>query len=345
MNTYISQIIARRSILSARSSEYTGLFSLHILRTFSTCLGLALVGCLSMNNSRADDTSGVANPAGSHCTAQEAANKALVQKAYKVLFTQGDATQVPKFFAPDFVQHDPAVAGGRQGVVDFVKGLQALTPKPTVTIKHILADGSLVLVHSQVSAIPSNEFSGTARADVYRLIHDTIVEHWAITQEVPSFSVNNNSMFSDLYKYSGTPPTLTDLQVDANKQLVEKAFVALLTAHAFTALDKYWVGAAYIQHNPHITNGTDGVRAFFSSIPPLIHQSRLVLADGDLVFTFSQSLSGDGDLNNDFVGTAVGDLARVVDGKIVEHWDVISNVPATSANGNSMFSQIYPAGR
>lgn len=36
-------------------------------------------------------------------------------------------------------------------------------------------------------------------------------------------------------------------------------------------------------------------------------------------------------------GQAVVDLFRVQDGKIVEHWDVLQDVPATSANDNTMF--------
>jgi predicted SnoaL-like aldol condensation-catalyzing enzyme len=31
------------------------------------------------------------------------------------------------------------------------------------------------------------------------------------------------------------------------------------------------------------------------------------------------------------------DLFRVRNGKVVEHWDVIQNVPETSANDNTMF--------
>ncbi len=31
------------------------------------------------------------------------------------------------------------------------------------------------------------------------------------------------------------------------------------------------------------------------------------------------------------------DLFRVEHGKIVEHWDVIQQVPAKTANGNTMF--------
>jgi predicted SnoaL-like aldol condensation-catalyzing enzyme len=73
------------------------------------------------------------------------------------------------------------------------------------------------------------------------------------------------------------------------------------------------VSGPYIQHNPLFPNG-------------------LVAIDGDLAFVHVRYL--------DWAGqeTAGVDIFRFdADGKVVEHWDVLQPVPASSNNANTMF--------
>jgi predicted SnoaL-like aldol condensation-catalyzing enzyme len=96
-----------------------------------------------------------------------------------------------------------------------------------------------------------------------------------------------------------------------------------------------YLAPPYTQHNQLIPDGIDGVRAgipaFIKQFPGLHLDFKRVLVDGDLVAVHS-SLAGIGEH-----GSVVVDLFRVKDGKLVEHWDVIEAVPATSVNKNTMY--------
>jgi predicted SnoaL-like aldol condensation-catalyzing enzyme len=61
-------------------------------------------------------------------------------------------------------------------------------------------------------------------------------------------------------------------------------------------------------------------------------EPKRVIAEGDLVAVHSHHVDTPGER-----GRAVLDLFRVRDGKIVEHWDAVQDVPETSANDNTMF--------
>lgn len=94
-------------------------------------------------------------------------------------------------------------------------------------------------------------------------------------------------------------------------------------------------GATYTQHNPTAPDGTHGFVAFATSFletyPDLRIDVLRTIAEGDMVATHSRmSIPGAPD-------TAIFDLWRLEDGKVVEHWDTIQPVPDTAANDNTMF--------
>ena len=96
------------------------------------------------------------------------------------------------------------------------------------------------------------------------------------------------------------------------------------------------VGATYRQHNPQAKDGPVGfiqyVSGIFGQFPDASLEIKRMVAEGDLVVAHALLKGAPFDR-----GTAVVDIFRLEDGKVVEHWGVHQPVPATSANDNTMF--------
>ncbi len=100
-------------------------------------------------------------------------------------------------------------------------------------------------------------------------------------------------------------------------------------------LAKY-LGSNYRQHNPQAGDGAEAfiafVHYFTKAFPNFRIDVKRMVAEGDLVFMHSHLVREPGDR-----GSAVVDIFRLEDGKIVEHWDVVQEVPEKAANNNTMF--------
>jgi predicted SnoaL-like aldol condensation-catalyzing enzyme len=128
---------------------------------------------------------------------------------------------------------------------------------------------------------------------------------------------------------------MTD-QLEANKQIVRDFYdLAFNQQQPEEAVQRY-VGAYYRQHNPQAGDGPEPfiqfVRGFAQAFPNLRVDLKRQLAEGDLVVTHSHLVRQPGDR-----GMAVMDIFRLEDGRIVEHWDVLQEVPDQAANTNTMF--------
>jgi predicted SnoaL-like aldol condensation-catalyzing enzyme len=118
--------------------------------------------------------------------------------------------------------------------------------------------------------------------------------------------------------------------MEQNKQTVARLFGAFRTGDV-DAFDEL-IDEDYVQHNPQAGNGLQAVKDFFAPVGPVDVEVHRVIAEGDLVSVHS---------NYKTWNMAGVDIFRFSDdGKIIEHWDVLQQVPETTESGNDMFSQL-----
>ena len=131
----------------------------------------------------------------------------------------------------------------------------------------------------------------------------------------------------------GGPAGAADLE--ANKKIVVDFYEKGLNQKDFDAASKY-IGPRYVQHNPTGGDGPQGFKNFVTFLKekfPASHSEiKRVIAEGDLVVLHVHSVRRPGER-----GRAIVDIFKVENGKIVEHWDVIQDIPEKSANDNTMF--------
>ena len=96
------------------------------------------------------------------------------------------------------------------------------------------------------------------------------------------------------------------------------------------------MGSKFIQHNPLAADGKEAFVAFVTwwtaQVPQLKFDFKRVFGENDLVLVHHKRTLSPTDR-----GSAVMDIFRFENGKIVEHWDVIQDIPETPANDNTMF--------
>jgi predicted SnoaL-like aldol condensation-catalyzing enzyme len=125
-----------------------------------------------------------------------------------------------------------------------------------------------------------------------------------------------------------------------NKALVLEAFDTLFNKRDYEAAERFW-SPNYVQHSAHIEPGRDGLFNLIKNIPPTLkYEHEQIVAEGELVMVHGR-FSGFGAAKS----WIAADIVRVVDGVLVEHWDVIEDEASEgeSKSGQPMFGDRFPA--
>jgi predicted SnoaL-like aldol condensation-catalyzing enzyme len=108
---------------------------------------------------------------------------------YGQIFNQGRADLLPGLIAGPYIQHNPLVADGIDGVMAFLK--QA--GRVPCEVKRVAIDAELAFVHVRYLNLFGQEIAGV---DIFRFNDEgKSLEHWDVLQPVPATSKNANTMF------------------------------------------------------------------------------------------------------------------------------------------------------
>ncbi|MGY5449965.1 nuclear transport factor 2 family protein [Agarivorans sp. MS3-6] len=123
---------------------------------------------------------------------QLALNKANAIAFYKMAYLGEPAKAVAAYVGGDYIQHNPVVANGKQGFIDYFDEMQRDYPDKQIEFLRCIAEGDTVALHTH-QTWPGNDQYVTM--DFFRFDETgKIIEHWDSIQMVPEETANGNSM-------------------------------------------------------------------------------------------------------------------------------------------------------
>jgi predicted SnoaL-like aldol condensation-catalyzing enzyme len=209
------------------------------------------------------------------------------------------------------------VKDGKEGFIEFFADFVERNPNRKIEIVRGFEDGRYVFLHA-MQTLNGGE-SRWVTADIF----DTddqgrMIEHWDIIGEWVDDTVSGHTQVD-----GPTEPIDLDRTAE-NKALVTGFVNDVLKAGKFDKLTDYISTETFIQHNPQVGDGLDGLGAFVNSLSErgvsmVYEKIHRVVGCGSFVAVLSKmNLAG--------TGMAAIDLFRVDGGRIVEHWDVMEEI-------------------
>lgn len=242
---------------------------------------------------------------------------------------KNDPTTMRELANVDYIQHNPFIPTGLE---PFIQMLPVLQENGTTAENiRMFQDGNYIFMHNIWKNAKPFGAEEMVSFDIIRLDENgKIAEHWdAMTAAIKETASGRTQTDG---------PTLTqDLGKTAENKAIAKAMVEdILMGKNPDKITDYISTAQYDQHNPDIKDGLTGI---VEAVEYLTAQNNMfkytkihkVLGEGNFVLVVSE-----GEWNGK--QQAFYDLLRFENGKAVEHWDVIQEIPTEGlANQNGMF--------
>lgn len=251
---------------------------------------------------------------------------ALVMEARRALFTDFDVAAAEAVLAADYIQHNPGVPTGAAPVLGVIPLLK--DSGLSMTTHRVFTDGDLVVAHNTYE---NADFFGAPTLvgfDVFRVAGGKVVEHWDNLQPQSPPNASGRTL-------TDGPTEVVDLdKTEANKAVVRDFAQHVLIEGNFDRIGEF-IGDVYLQHNPRFGDGLPALAEAFEMFAAegnaIAHQKvHRVIGEGNFVLMMAEGTFGDTPM-------AYYDLFRLEDGKLVEHWDILQEIPAEMAHDNGKF--------
>lgn len=253
--------------------------------------------------------------------------KEIARAAVNAIFVDFDAQAATRLLAEDYIQHNPGVPTGAAPIIGFIPALKESGIAPTT--HRIIAEDDLVVFHVTYENAQLAGGDTLVAFDVFRVEDGKVAEHWDNLEPKTEPNPSGRSQTDGI-------TAISDLDKTAeNKALVIDFVETVLKGGDASTITDFISSETYLQHNSMIGDGLDSLGAVLQAMAePGIKMKydavHIVIAEGNFVFTASECTLGGNP-------KAFFDLFRVEDGKIVEHWDTVSVIPAEMAHENGKF--------